>query len=303
MVSCSAVMKMKQRLKGTVLLLLATVIWGSAFVAQSVGMDYIGPFTFQVIRCGLAALVLVPMTLLFDRCSFHSSLKKWLEPGLWKGGIICGCALFAAASLQQLGLIHTDAGKSGFLTAMYIVLVPVFGVFIGRKPPKTALLSVAIALVGLYFLSFAGVAAIGAGDLYLVGCAAAFAVQILCIDRFAGSVDALRLNCVQALTVTLISVPFMAFGENVDMRNILDCWLPLGFAGILSMGLAYSLQIHGQKLLEPTSASLIMSLESVFALLGGCLLLRETLTVWEILGCILVFAAVIVSQLPVKKTS
>ncbi len=294
---------MKQTFRGTLLLLLATVIWGSAFVAQSVGMDYIGPFTFQVIRCGLAALVLVPMSFLFDRCGFHSSMKKWQDPKLWKGGVICGCALFVATSLQQLGLIHTDAGKAGFLTAMYIVLVPIFGIFIGRKPPKAAVISVVIAVLGLYFLSCVGVSSINLGDIYLAGCAAAFAVQILCIDRFAGSVDALRLNCVQALTVTVISVPFMAFGETVDMGNILACWLPLGFAGILSMGVAYSLQIHGQKLLEPTSASLIMSLESVFALLGGCLLLHESLTVWETLGCILVFTAVIVSQLPAKKTS
>ncbi len=289
---------MKQTFKGTLLLLLATVIWGSAFVAQSVGMDYIGPFTFQVIRCGLAALVLVPMSFLFDRCGFHGSMKKWQDPKLWKGGMICGCALFVATSLQQLGLIHTDAGKAGFLTAMYIVLVPMFGIFIGRKPPKAAVISVVIAVLGLYFLSCVGVSSINLGDIYLAGCAAAFAVQILCIDRFAGSVDALRLNCVQALTVTVISVPFMAFGETADMGNILACWLPLGFAGILSMGVAYSLQIHGQKLLDPTSASLIMSLESVFALLGGCLLLHETLSLWEILGCILMFSAVILSQLP-----
>lgn len=291
---------MKDRLKGSVFLLLATVIWGNAFVAQSVGMDYIGPFTFQVIRCALAVVFLAPVTFLFERRKggISSSLSRWRDPVLWKAGILCGCALFVATSLQQIGLIYTDAGKSGFLTAMYIVLVPVFGIFIGRKPPKTAVFSVLPAVIGLYFLSFAGMGGIRTGDLALVGCAVAFAVQILCIDRFAGTVDGLRLNCVQALTVTVISVPFMVFTESVSLSRILDCWMPLSFAGVLSMGVAYTLQIQGQKLLEPTTASLLMSTESVFALLGGWLLLGETMTQWEILGCVLIFAAVVISQLP-----
>ncbi len=291
---------MKNRLEGTLSLLFATVIWGSAFVAQSVGMEYIGPFTFQMIRCGLAVLVLVPMTFLSDRCQIRSFVAKWREPKLWLAGFLCGCALFVAASLQQLGLMSTDAGKAGFLTALYIVLVPIFGIFIGKKPPKTALLSVILAVAGLYCLSCVGVTQVSPGDLYLIGCAFAFAVQILCIDRFAGAVDALRLNAVQALTVTVISLPFMLLTEQVDGQNILACWLPLSFAGILSMGIAYSLQIHGQRLLDPTTASLLMSMESVFAVLGGCLLLQETMTGWEILGCLLVFGAVLLSQIPVK---
>lgn len=293
---------MKQKLKGSACLLLATVIWGNAFVAQSVGMDYIGPFTFQVVRCALAVIFLAPITFLCDAKTpgLQTCIRHWKDPKLWKAGMICGCALFVAASLQQIGLIDTDAGKSGFLTAMYIVLVPIFGIFIGRKPPKAAIFSVVLAVIGLYFLSFAGMGGIRIGDLALVGCAAAFAVQILCIDRFAGEVDGLRLNCVQALTVTVISIPFMLFTETVRFQNILDCWLPLIFAGVLSMGVAYSLQIYGQKLLEPTTASLLMSTESVFALLGGCLLLNETMTVWEIAGCILMFSAVLICQLPSK---
>jgi len=294
---------MKQKLKGSALLLLATVIWGNAFVAQSVGMDYIGPFTFQAIRCALAVIFLAPVTFLFEckHSSFSASCSRWRDPKLWKAGIICGCALFMATSLQQIGLIYTDAGKSGFLTAMYIVLVPIFGVFIGRKPPKAAVFSVILAVIGLYFLSFAGMSGIQLGDLALIGCAVAFAVQILCIDRFADALDGLRLNCVQALTVAVISVPFMLLTEKVVFRNILDCWLPLAFAGVLSMGVAYSLQITGQKLLEPTTASLLMSTESVFAVLGGWLLLQETMTKWEILGCVLILGAVLISQLPEKR--
>lgn len=169
---------MKQKLKGSVCLLLATVIWGNAFVAQSVGMDYIGPFTFQVIRCALAVLFLAPVTFLFElkKGGIAASGRRWRNPRLWKAGILCGCALFIATSLQQIGLIYTDAGKSGFLTAMYIVLVPIFGIFIGRKPPKTAVFSVILAAIGLYFLSFAGMGGIRIGDLALVGCAVAFAV-------------------------------------------------------------------------------------------------------------------------------
>lgn len=294
---------MKKQLQSSIALLLATLIWGSAFIAQSVGMDLIGPFTFQAIRCGLAVLFLVPVTFLFDlgKCSFRDSLNKWKNPKLWKGGVICGCALFVAASLQQIGLISTDAGKAGFITAMYIVLVPMLGLFLKRKPPKSAVFSVVLAVAGLYLLSCMGVTEINKGDISLMACALAFAVQITCIDHFAGDLDGLRLNCIQALVVAALSVPFVFLTETVGVSNILTCWLPLCYAGVLSMGVAYSLQIIGQKHLEPTTASLIMSLESVIAALCGWLILKETMTVTELLGCGLVFAAVIISQLPEKK--
>lgn len=294
---------MKQQLNGSLALLSATVIWGFAFIAQSVGMDLIGPFTFQAIRCALAVLVLIPTAFLLDlgKCTAGESAGKWRNPHLWKAGTICGCALFVASSLQQIGLVYTDAGKAGFITAMYIVLVPVLGLFLKRKPPKTAVFSVLLAVIGLYLLSCMGVSEINIGDLCLMGCALAFAVQITCIDHFAAHVDGFRLNCVQSLTVAVISVPFVIMTETVEVSNILACWGPLCFAGMLSMGLAYSLQIVGQKSLEPTTASLIMSLESVFAAIGGWWLLHERMTTWEIIGCGLVFAAVVISQLPSKK--
>ena len=293
---------MKKQLKGSLSLLCGTFIWGSAFIAQSVGMDLIGPFTFQAIRCMLAVIFLFLITLIFDwKIGIQQSLSKWKNKRLWMAGGICGCALFVAASLQQIGLVYTDPGKAGFLTAMYIVLVPMLGIFVHRRPGLNAVISVVLALVGLYLLSFMGVTSINVGDLFLIGGALGFAVQILLIDRFAQDLDGLRLNCVQALVVAVLSVPFMLLTEELDMGNILACWLPLSFAGILSMGVAYSLQIVGQKNLEPTTASLIMSLESVFAALGGWLILHNTMTPRELCGCGLVFAGVIISPLPTKK--
>ena len=290
-------------MKGSLSLLAATVIWGFAFIAQSVGMDLIGPFTFQMVRCFLAVLFLIPCAFVLDigTCSVKESAEKWKNPQLWKAGILCGCALFAASSLQQIGLVYTDAGKAGFITAMYIVLVPVLGLFLGKKVPRNAVFSVLLAVVGLYLLSCLGVTEINKGDLYLMGCAMAFSVQITCIDHFASDVDGFRMNCVQALTVAVISIPFVLLTETVDVQNLIDCWGPLCFAGVLSMGLAYSLQIVGQKALEPTTASLIMSLESVFSVLGGWWLLGERMARHEMIGCGLVFAAVVISQLPQKQ--
>lgn len=304
MISSPAVIEyMNKQLRGSISLLAATVIWGFAFIAQSVGMDLIGPFTFQLIRCVLAVLFLIPCSFVLDlgKCSTWESIEKWKDPRLWKVGLICGGALFVAASLQQVGLQYTDAGKAGFITAMYIVLVPILGLFLGHKPPKSAFFSVLLAVIGLYLLSCMGVTEINKGDLLVLGCAMAFAVQITIIDRLAGNVDGFRLNCVQSMVVATLSLPFVLLTETVDLGNILSCWGPLLFAGVLSMGLAYSLQIVGQKDLEPTAASLIMSLESVFAVLGGWWLLGERMTPWELTGCTLVFAAVVISQLPDRR--
>ena len=296
---------MNKKLKGSLALLTATVIWGFAFIAQSVGMDLIGPFTFQMVRCLLAVALLVPLSFLLDigKCSMKESAAKWKNPKLWKASILCGIALFVASSLQQNGLVYTDAGKAGFLTAMYIVMTPIVGLFRGNKVSKAVVFSVGIAVVGLYLLSCVGVTEINKGDLLIMGCALAFAVQINCIDHFCEGLDGFRMNCIQALTVAVISAPCVFFTETVEMGNLLACWGPLCFAGCLSMGIAYSLQIIGQKEIEPTTASLIMSLESVFAVLGGWWLLHERMSPTELLGCGLVFAAVIISQLPDKKKS
>lgn len=294
---------MKKQMHGTLYLLLATVIWGSTFVAQSVSMDHMGPFTFQAARCFLGAVVLIPVVWLADRkkADGKSFLSRWMDKKLWKAGLLCGVPLFLACNLQQMGLTETDAGKSAFLTAMYIVIVPIIGVFLKKKPSRTIYLSVILAVGGLYCLSCVGVTSISLGDLLLIGCALMFAVQIVCVDAFAGSVDPLRLNTIQALVSAVLSAVVMFSTEDPKFSVIVDCWLPIGYAGILSMGVAYTLQIIGQQKLPPAPASLIMSLESVFAVICGCLLLHETLTTWEIIGCTLMFAAVVLSQIPDKK--
>lgn len=294
------VMIMKNKAKGIIALSFGTLIWGAAFVAQSVGMDYIGPFTFQAVRCGLAVPFLLIVIAIVDAKS-DCGKQQWKSPQLWLTGTLCGAALFVAAGLQQVELVYTTAGKAGFITAMYIVLVPVLGLFFRKRAGFTVWISVVLAVVGLYLLSCAGVSGINIGDICLIICAVAFAVQITLIDRLAGSLDGMKLNCIQSLVCSLLSAVVMCFTEEVQMANILDCWLPLCYAGILSMGVAYTLQIVGQKHLEPAPASLIMSMESVVAALCGWLLLNEQMSGTELTGCALVFFAVIISQIPTKK--
>lgn len=294
---------MSKQIRGSILLALATVIWGSAFVAQSVGMDHIGPFTFQAARCTMAVLTMIPVILIADRFKKDGKnyFSRWKDRRLWKAGLLCGIPLFLACNLQQVALVDTDAGKSGFLTAMYIVIVPLIGLLRRRKPTVMIPISVALAVAGLYCLSCVGVTKVSVGDLLLLGCAFMFAVQITFVDIFANSVDPLRLNLLQALVCAVLSAVVTAFTEQPTLGAIGDCWLPLVYTGVLSMGIAYGLQILGQQTLEPATASLIMSLESVFAALFGWLLLHERMTFWEMTGCVLVFAAVILSQIPVGK--
>ena len=285
----------KEQLKGSAQLLFATLIWGCAFVAQSVGMDHLGPMTFQAIRSALAVLALLPVTAILDR-SPGSFLPRWKAKGLWKTGILCGLALFVAQGLQQVGLIYTEPGKAGFITAMYIVLVPVLGLFLGRKCDLRVWLSVALAVGGLYLLSCVGVTKVNIGDLLILGAAAAFAVQIVLIDNLAQALDGLRLNCIQFLVVTVLSALTAVFTEDFSWQGVIDCALPLLYTGVLSSGAAFTLQILGQQHLPPEPASLIMSLESVFAVLAGWVLLNQTLRPVEAVGCGLVFLAVILSQ-------
>jgi len=295
-------MIMKAKIQSSLLLFLATLIWGSAFVAQSVGMDHVEPFTFQAIRCAKGAVGLLPVIWIFDRSKTDGKnfYTRFCNKKLWLAGVSCALPLFFAINLQQLGLVSTDAGKSAFLTAMYIIFVPILGLLLRKKPSVMVIPSVILAVIGLYFLSCMGVTTVSIGDLLLLGCAVAFAVQILAIDRFASDVDPLRLNCLQALLCALGSAVVMFLTEAPTLAGIQGSWWSMCYAGFLSMGAAYSLQILGQTKLEPSLASLIMSLESVVAVLCGWLFLKEVLTVWETTGCILVFAAVILSQIPVN---
>ena len=289
---------MKQKLLGTAYLTVAVLIWGSTFVAQSVGMDLVGPFTFQTVRCLLAVAFLIPAIALFERRDPASYWRKWLDKKLWLGGSLCGIALFAAASLQQVSLMHTDAGKAGFLTALYVVLVPVIGLLFGKKPQANLTVSILLAVVGSYLLADMRGGSINICDLMLLGSALCFAIQITLVDRYAPVVDCLRLNCIQCFVTLILSAITMLLTETPQMNAIIRCWLPLGYAGILSMGVAYSLQILGQEKVEPTTASIIMSMESVIAVLSGWLVLHETMSAKELIGCVMMFIALILSQLP-----
>lgn len=293
---------MKNQLKGSLSILLAVIIWGSTFVAQSLGMDHVGPFTFQAIRCALGALGLLPVIFFFDRKKNDGKnfLSRFADRQLWKAAVCCAIPLFFAANLQQLGIVSTDAGKSAFLTAMYIVFVPLLGLFFHKKPSPMVPLAVVIAVVGLYFLSCYGVTSVNIGDIYLIGCAIAFAFQIIFVDKYANTVDPLRLNCLQAAICAFGSAVVMIFTETPTLNGIRESWWGMCYAGFLSMGAAYTLQILGQKNMDATLASLIMSLESVVAVLCGALFLQERLTQWETIGCILVFTAVVLSQIPIK---
>ena len=289
----------KEQIKGSAMLLFATLIWGSAFVAQSVGMDHLGPMSFQAVRSLLAVAAMAVLVFCADRDK-GQFFVLWKNKALWKTGILCGLALFVAQGLQQMGLQYTEPGKAGFITAMYIVLVPVFGLFLGRRCGWQIWLSVALAVAGLYLLSCVGVARINLGDVMILISAAAFAVQILLIDYLAQELDGLRLNGIQFFVVMVLSALTAAFTETASWQGVIDCAVPLLYTGILSSGVAFSLQILGQQHLPPEPASLIMSLESVFAVLSGWVILGQILSPTEAVGCCLVFAGVILCQIKAK---
>lgn len=294
---------MGKQLRGSIMLLIATLIWGSTFIFQRLAMGGMGPFFFQATRCLLGVLVLLPVIWLFDRkkADGKTFLTRWLDKQLWLGGLLCGVPLFLACNLQTMALVDTDAGKAAFLTAMYIVIVPIIGIFMKNKPSILIPVSVLLAVAGLYCLSCVGVTSISVSDLLLIGCAVTFAVQITFVDIYAGKVDPLRLNAVQALVCTVLSAIFAFTTETVTWEAICGNWISIAYAGVLSMGAAYALQIMGQRDVEPAAASLIMSLEAVFAVLCGAIFLQEEMTKWEIVGCVLLFIAVILPQIPLPK--
>lgn len=294
---------MNKKVLGAVALLTATVLWGSAFASQNMAMTYMNPFAFQAIRCFIAVIGMIPVIAIIDKFKTDGSTfcKRWAEAKLWKAGLLCGIPLFLACNLQQLALVDVDAGKAGFLTAMYIIFVPIFGLFCRQKMGLNVPISVLIAAVGLYFLSCTNGLSIGTADALLLGCAVMFAVQILFVDKFARDIDTLRLNAVQGLTCAILSTIVMLITEPVPtVKSISQCALPLFHVGFLSMGVAYALQIIGQKHIEPTAASLIMSLESVFAAIFGIIILNQQMSQREVIGCVLLFCAVIISQIPIN---
>ena len=290
----------KRSLRGSLLLLLGSVVWGAAFVAQRVGMDHTGPFTFNGIRMLLAGLVMLPVTAFFE--AKNKKAPGYRAPDLKEqrlAGLICGVLLFAASSLQQAGLVTTTAGKAGFITALYVVLVPVAAWLIFRKNPGRVIwLGVALAVVALWLLCMpAGGFVLQTGDLLMLGCAVCYTAQILCVDHYAPRVSGVRLARDEFLVTGALSMLIAVFTEEISLAGIREALIPILYAGILSGAVGFTLQIIGQRDTDPTVASILMCLESVFALLTGVIVLGEKMTVRETAGCLLMFTAVILATL------
>ena len=314
---------MSKRTKGNLLLLLTSFIWGSAFVAQSSGMDYVGPYTYNMARNVLAFLFLIPViyvigkkkgvtdnagsgTGIDDVASGEANWKSILLPDRTTlvGGIYCGLVMAVASSLQQIGITMTTAGKAGFITALYIILVPLMGVFIGKKIPRIIWFCVVLAMAGFYLLCVKEGFSISKGDILVLFCSVGFSVHIMTIDHFTSKgVDGVKMACIQFAVAAIVMTPVMFLLENPSVSGLLSAWMTIAYAGILSSGVGFTLQIVAQKDTDPTTATLIMSLESVFAAVSGCLFLNEVLLPKEILGCILVFVAVILAQVPLPVKS
>ena len=289
------------RMKNNILLVLTALIWGCAFVAQSVGMDYVGPFTFNMARFLIGAIVLLPVIWFMDRQRKTGAEKGAGQKTLIIGGICCGIALAVASTLQQWGILFTTVGKAGFITAMYIVIVPLLGIFIGKKVRPLIIGCVAIAVVGFYFLCMTESLRLGLGDFLVLLCAIAFSIHILVIDHFSPKVDGVKMSAIQFLTAAIISAVPTLLWEQPVFTEILQAWQPVLYAGVMSCGVAYTLQIIAQKNADPTVASLLLSLESVFSVLAGWVLLGQELSLKELFGCVLIFCAIILAQLPEKK--
>lgn len=299
----------KTSLKNSLLLLLAAVVWGISFVPQKAGMAYVEPFTYNGIRCILGGLVLLPIIPMLDRLRARGGdFQKGSRRDILAGGCVCGAALFIASNLQQFGIAlqdpATNVGKAGFITACYTVIVPILYRLMGRRSSGRIWLAAGVALAGFFLLSLmdglvAGLGlTLGLSDLLLLLCAVMFSVHILCIDRYSPLADGVRLSCVQFLVCGLLSLPCMLLFEHPSLPAILSCWPAITYSGVMSCGVAYTLQVVAQKGVHPAVASLLLSLESVFSVLASYALVPgSTLSVWELVGCGLVFAAVVTVQL------
>lgn len=300
----------KNSLIGSVLLALAAIIWGSSFVAQTTGAEYVGPFTFIAMRSFLGSVVLVPVIGVMD------TAKKKAQPDTYKkiakadykylliGGTACGVVLAAASCLQQLGIDGgTAPGMAAFITALYILLVPIFSVFLGKKIRPVIWACVGVSILALYLLCVKEGGRVQGSDLYVLACAFCYAIHILVIDKVSPRLDGVRLSSLQFFVAGLIASVPMLLMEDVSFEALKAAAPSIAYSGIMSSGVAYTLQILGQQKTEPTLATMIMSLESVFGVLTAMVVLSQVPTVREALGCVLMFAAIIVAQLPEKKVS
>ena len=291
----------RKALRGSLLLVLGSVIWGAAFVAQRVGMDHMGPYTFNGIRMLLAWIVMIPVTLVFEHKAKKDPDHTGPDPKEQRlAGVLCGGLLFIASSLQQMGLVSTSAGKAGFITALYVVLVPVAAWLMFRKNPgKIIWLGVAIAVFALWLLCMpaGGGFRLQGGDLLVLGCAVCFTFQILCVDHYASRVSGVRLARDEFLVTGGLSMVIALATETITGDGVREALIPILYAGVMSGAVGYTLQVLGQRDTDPTVASILMCLESVFAVLTGVVILGEKMTARETVGCILMFSAVILAQL------
>lgn len=290
------------RVRQTVLPVLAALIWGTAFVFQSVGAEYVGPFTFNAARSAVAFLFLLALCavlrLMRRRGAGKERVSSAYRRELLLGGVCCGAALTVAANLQQKGLETTTPGKAGFITALYIVIVPIVGIFLGKRAPRTIWIGIVLAVAGLYCLCITEEVTVSGGDFYILLCALCFAVHILVIDRFTRRVDGVELSCMQFFVAAVLSAAGMLASESPSWEALRLCIWPVLYVGVLSSGVAYTLQILAQKDANPMVVSLLLSLESVFATLAGAVVLGERMSGREYFGCVLMLAAVILAQLP-----
>ena len=294
----------KTQIKKSLLLFVTATIWGTAFVAQSVGMDYVGPFTFTFARSIIGGLFLIPCIWFLRKWNAKNGGVVEKRPLVTKsemiGGICCGLALCVASNFQQIGIAYTTVGKAGFITALYVVIVPIFGLFFKKKVPGIVWFCVVLSVVGLYLLCMTGDSfTLAYGDFLVLICAILFSVHILVIDYFSPKGDGVVISCIQFFVCGILSGIVMLVVENVSIANLIAAALPILYAGVLSSGVAYTLQIVGQKDMNPTVASLILCLESVVSALAGWVILHQALSTRELFGCVLMFAAIVLAQLPV----
>lgn len=285
--------------------MLAALIWGSAFIFQKMGMDYIGPFLFGFFRFTLGALALLPVIWISGKVNDRKQKKEettsFRDKTLLAGALLCGLANFIAGSLQQVGIVYTTAGKAGFITSMDIVIVPILLIFLKKKVAPATWLGVAIACFGLYLLCITEGFTIQLGDGLVMGCAVAYSFQILLIDHYSERVDPVKLSCLQFLWAGILSGAVALFAETIDPQAIIDCAVPIIYVAILEVSVAFTLQVVGQKYTPPAIAAIIMSLEALFSAVCGALFLGETLSTKETLGCGLMLLAFIVAQIPEMK--
>ena len=297
----------KRQIIGALLLLLTAIIWGFAFVAQKTGLQHIGPCTFNGVRSIIGGIALLPCIMFLDMLKGRSpSIFGETSPDgrrtLLIGGVCCGVILGFASLLQQTGIQHTSVGKAGFITTLYIMIVPIIGLFFHRRMSIVKWICVFVTVFGMYLLCFKGGGGkLNKGDVIVFLSSFVFACHILTIDHFAGRVDCVRMSCIQFFMAGIVSLLLALPLEKIVWDDIMKAGVPILYAGVMSSGVAYTLQVVAQRDVHPVIASLIMSLESVFAAIGGWLLLHERLSASETCGCIIIFAAVITAQLPERR--